>query len=71
MGEALEHVFGRRERFSATSVNSNTTRSHRSFDEAVDARVYSGIHFRRADEDGAELGRDIARGSLARHFERN
>jgi hypothetical protein len=75
MAEALEQVFGRRERFSATSVSSNTTRSYRSFDEAVDevvdARVYSGIHFRKSDEDGVELGRDIARDSLRRYFERD
>jgi hypothetical protein len=75
MGEALEQVFGKRERFSATSTNSNTTRSYHSFDEAVDevvdARVYSGIHFRKADEDGAEIGRDVARDALRRHFERD
>jgi hypothetical protein len=29
--------------------------------EIVDARVWSGIHFRAADEDGAEIGRDVAR----------
>ncbi len=75
MGEALEEVFGKREQFFATSNNSNTTRSYRSFDEAVDevvdARVYSGIHFRKADVDGAEIGHDVARDSLKRYFERD
>ena len=75
MGEALEEVFGHRVRFSVTSVSSNTTRSYRSFDEAVDevvdARVYSGIHFRKADEDGAEIGEDVARDGLRRNFERD
>ena len=75
MGEALEQVFGHRVRFSITSLNSNTTRSFRSFDETVDeivnARVYSGIHFRKADEDAAELGHDVARDSLKRYFERD
>ncbi len=75
MGEALEQVFGHRVRFSVTSLSSNTTRSYRSFDEAVDevvdARVYSGIHFRKADVDAAELGHDIARDSLRRYFERD
>ena len=75
MAEALEEVFGRRERFSTTSVSSGTTRSYRSFDEAVDeiidARVYSGIHFRKADEDGKEVGTDVARDGLRRHFERD
>jgi hypothetical protein len=75
MGEAFEEVFGKRERFFATSNNSNTTRSYRSFDEAVDevvdARVYSGIHFRKADDDGAEIGHDVARDSFRRYFERD
>jgi hypothetical protein len=75
MAEALEDVFGRHERFSATSVTSNTTRSYRSFaqavDEAVDARVYSGIHFRKADEGGAEIGESVAEDALERYFERD
>ena len=75
MGEVLEQVFGHRVRFSVTSLSSNTTRSYRSFDEAVDevvdARVYSGIHFRKADVDAAELGRAVARDSLRRYFERD
>ncbi len=75
MAESLEAVFGHRTRFSMTSRTSNTTRSYRSFsqavDEVVDARVYSGIHFRKADEDGAELGEDVARAGLKRNFERD
>jgi hypothetical protein len=75
MGEALEEVFGNHVRFSVNSISSNTTRSYRSFDDAVDevvdARVYSGIHFRKADEDGAELGKDVARDGLRRNFERD
>ena len=39
------------------------TRQWRTFSEAVDevieARIYSGIHFRTADEVGARLGRKI------------
>ena len=74
MAVSLEEVFGHRVRFSASSVSSNTTRSYRSFadavDEVVDARVYSGIHFRYADDVGAELGRDVARDGLQREFER-
>ena len=50
------------------STTSNTTRSYRGFDDAVDevvdARVYSGIHFRKADVDGAVLGRDVAHDGL-------
>ena len=29
--------------------------------EVIDARVYSGIHFRNSDEVGAQLGDEIAR----------
>ena len=75
MAESLERVFGRRVRFSVSSLSSNTTRSYRSFadavDEVVDARVYSGIHFRKADVDGKALGRDVARDGLEREFERD
>ena len=30
-------------------------------DEVIDARIYSGIHYRSADEDGAAVGRRVAR----------
>lgn len=29
-------------------------------DEVIDARVYSGIHFRNSDEAGARMGRQVA-----------
>ena len=29
-------------------------------DEVIDARVYSGIHFRNSDEVGARMGRQVA-----------
>ena len=75
MAESLERVFGHRVRFSMSSITSNTTRSYRSFsdavDEIVDARVYSGIHFRKADIDGAVLGEAVARDGLEHNFERD
>ena len=75
MAESLERVFGHRVRFSMSSMTSNTTRSYRSFSDAVDeivnARVYSGIHFRKADIDGAVLGEDVARDGLEHNFERD
>jgi hypothetical protein len=75
MAESLDAVFGHRVRFSITSRSSNTTRSYRGFsqavDEVIDARVYSGIHFRKADEDGAAIGEDVARHGLERYFERD
>ena len=68
----LAHAFGTdRIAFSVTSANSGQTRSYGSFShmlrEAIDARVWSGIHFRTADEDGARLGASVARYSV-RHF---
>ena len=38
--------------------------------EVIDARVYSGIHFRSSDERGARLGRQVAR-FAARHVLRD
>lgn len=75
MGESLERVFGRHVRFTMSSISSNTTRSYRGFDDAVDeivdARVYSGIHFRKADDDGKKLGSAVAHDGLEDHFERD
>ena len=45
--------------------NAGLTRSFDRFsqaiDEIVEARVWSGIHFHNADEQGAKIGRDVAR----------
>jgi hypothetical protein len=75
MGVSLERVFGHRVRFTMNSTTSGTTRSYRGFmdavDEIVDARVFSGIHFRKADTDGASLGEHVARDGLARTFRRH
>ena len=30
-------------------------------DEVIDARIYSGFHYRNSDETGAKLGRKVAR----------
>jgi hypothetical protein len=64
--ETLQELFGMNKvAFSAFSPGSGTTRSFARFsdaiDEIVDARVNSGIHFRRADEHGATIGEDVAR----------
>jgi hypothetical protein len=37
------------------------TRFSHAIDEIVDARIWSGIHFRTADEQGARIGRQVAR----------
>ena len=74
MAETLADFFGTdRVRFSALGVNSKTTRSFKRFSQAVqevvDARVWSGIHFRLADEDGARIGRRVARYRNRHYFE--
>ncbi|MDA0167599.1 vanadium-dependent haloperoxidase [Solirubrobacter taibaiensis] len=75
MAATLNATFGHHVRFSVTSLSSNTTRSYDRFDDAVDevidARVYSGIHFRKADEDGATIGERVARHVLTSRFERD
>jgi hypothetical protein len=38
--------------------------------EVIDARVYSGIHFRLSDERGAKLGRQVARFAARHAFRR-
>ncbi len=75
MCESLEDFF-RTDRiaFTATSMNSGTTRSFGRFsqaaDEVVDARVWSGIHFRNADEDGSRIGEQVARWRDRHFFEK-
>lgn len=53
--------------------NAGLTRSFTTFsqaiDEVVDARVWSGIHFRTADEEGARIGRKIAKFRAQHYFE--
>ena len=43
------------------------TRFSQAIDEVVDARVWSGIHFRNTDEQGARIGRQVA-GWRERHY---
>jgi PAP2 superfamily len=66
MAGSLADFFGTdRVAFSERSESSNTTRRFSGFSDAVrevvDARVWSGIHFRTADEDGARIGAAVAR----------
>ena len=70
----LARFFGSDEvAFSATSGPpfAGITRSFKSFSQAAqenaDSRVYAGIHFRRACQDGIRLGRQIGRRGFA-HF---
>ncbi len=49
----------------------DVTRDYEQFtdviDDTIDARVYQGIHFRTADIQGAEIGKDVARW-LDKHY---
>jgi hypothetical protein len=62
--ETLEHFYGRDEATFSGTTQGNVTRTFTSFsavcDDIVDARVWSGIHFRFADEEAAKLGRRVA-----------
>ena len=78
MAETFEDFFGTdRIRFTAVSVRGmppvTRTRDFDAFsettDEVVDARVWSGIHFRNADEDGARIGKQVARWRDRHYFE--
>jgi len=44
------------------------TRCSHAIDEIVDARVWSGIHFRTADEDGARIGKNVAKWREKHYF---
>ena len=63
--EIAENYFGHG-RTTFTLVHPNgSTRSYRHFrdirDDTIDARIFQGLHFRSADEQGVEIGRDVAR----------
>jgi hypothetical protein len=68
----LQNFFGTDKiAFSAFSNKSGTTRSFDRFSDAlkelIDARVWSGIHFRTADTQGAVLGNKVAH-YLEKHY---
>ena len=60
-----EVFFGRgKTEFSVVRTPGGVTRNYERFtdviDDTIDARVYQGIHFRAADVQGAEIGKDVA-----------
>jgi hypothetical protein len=68
MAAVLKAIFGDDPGFVIEATSSQTpgvVRSWHTFSEGVqeviDARVYSGFHFRTADQAGARLGRQVAR----------
>ena len=68
----LKDFFGT-DRIGWTDTNTGgLTRSYTRFsdaiDEIIDVRVWSGIHFRTADEQGAKIGRDVAQWRERHYF---
>jgi len=65
MAMILESVFGDTAGVPIVVTQTGITRQWHTFsegvDEVIEARIYSGIHFRTADEIGARLGRKVAR----------
>jgi hypothetical protein len=71
----LANEFGDKTRFNLTSdLMLGETRSYSSFSSALEeiknARVFAGIHFRTATEDGVKLGNDVAHYLLEHKFQR-
>jgi hypothetical protein len=64
VAESLERYYGRDAAAYGGTNPANTTRSYASFtqlcDEIVEARIWSGIHFRFADEEAERIGRRVA-----------
>jgi hypothetical protein len=74
IAEVLEGFFGPgRFPFSVDSLATGDTRNYQRFKEVVtevnNARVWAGFHFRYSQEDGAKLGRKIARFVIANFFQ--
>jgi PAP2 superfamily len=75
LSTSLAAFFGRDNvSWSLNSTTSGETRYYRHFSQAlrevINARVWSGIHFRSSDVEGAQLGRRVARWVLKYHFDR-
>ena len=64
VADTLQHFYDRDEATFSGTTQSNVTRTFTSFSavcaDIVDARVWSGIHFRFADEEAAKIGRRVA-----------
>jgi hypothetical protein len=71
--DTLAHFFGTDEvAFELDSTVTGTIRQYARFSEVAeevqDARVWAGIHFRFSTDDGAEIGRQVARLVTRNHF---
>lgn len=74
MHAAQAFLGGRKAEFSVTNLSTGVTRIYKHFgdvvDDTIDARVFQGIHFRTGDEQGAQLGRNVARWVEKHYFKR-
>lgn len=75
MATVIKSIFGPEPDVPIVVTLSGITREWMSYDEAVreviDARVYSGIHFRNSDIVGARLGRKVARYAITHSLKPN
>jgi hypothetical protein len=73
IAKTLQQFFGTNHVAWTDTTNGGLTRSFTRFsqaiDEVVDARVWSGIHFRTADEQGARIGRQVAKFRQRHYFQ--
>jgi hypothetical protein len=64
VADTMQHFYGRDQATFTGTTPGGVTRMFTSFsqvcDDIVDARVWSGIHFRFADEEAAKIGRRVA-----------
>jgi hypothetical protein len=74
VAHTIEDYFDHDVPIPAHSVRTNTERTYRKasdvVNEVIEARMMIGVHFRTADEDGAAIGRKIARQIRSRFFKR-
>ena len=66
--------FGRdRMSFDVVNLATMVTRKYHRFsdvvDDTIDARIFQGLHFRKADKDGAKIGRKVANWLADRYLE--
>jgi hypothetical protein len=64
VAETMQHVYGRDTATYSGTTPAGVTRQFTSFsqlrDDIVEARIWSGVHFRFADTEGAKIGRRVA-----------
>jgi hypothetical protein len=64
VADTMQHFYRRDAATYSGTTPGGVTRQFTSFsqlrDDIVEARIWSGIHFRFADEEGAQIGRKVA-----------